>query len=260
VTDIAKHSSQTKSFNMRFHWQNLNEKKVANKTVMGLPRRGRLWLYLATRWFFRAEWSIPGNLRISYDQNDEELSFCFGLILCTLYFSFPRPSWWSSSERGFSVYWYEKGLWLHPWGSTMEWRSKDPWWAQMYVFRPLDLIFGQHRYLDQILSTKDVIVPMPEKAYPATLVTHWCTWKRQRWPWWPMLITQVRYDVQIPGGIPIPGKGESEYDCQDTATMSLWTTADSEEQAICKVVENCLTTRRKYGGQHLNEPTTQKCS
>lgn len=55
--------------------------------------------------------------------------------------------------------------------------------------------------------------------------------------------------------VPVPGKGESDYDCGDDAIYSISTGGQSVESAVAKMVESALRDRRRYGGQHMSVPS-----
>jgi hypothetical protein len=56
--------------------------------------------------------------------------------------------------------------------------------------------------------------------------------------------------VDIPGGIGMPGKGENDYDIDDDAVYGLSSSESTIEGAIGKVVASVLGTRMKRSGHH----------
>lgn len=80
------------------------------------------------------------------------------------------------------------------------------------------------------------------------------TWKRARW----FTHKNVRASVDIPAGIPHPGKGENSWDCGEDRTYGLTTKADTVEKAIAAVVESSLRDRRRYGGDNWTPSEKKK--
>lgn len=232
---------------MHFHHQNLNEKR--NGKCGPLWRHGRCWLRFREYGRgpeFRLEWqALSGDFRLGVSFRDEEsisLSFACGLV--SLWFGIDHLRWrWLPSERVCEIYWFEKALWVHPWGRRHEWRKSDPWWVRGFTIHFDDLLLGHAKYSDETLSTKDIVIPMPEGSYPATVRMFESTWKRPRW----FARRIIRADVEVPAGIPHDGKGENSWDCGEDATYGMTCQADSVEDAIGRVVASVLRSRRKYG-------------
>lgn len=86
-----------------------------------------------------------------------------------------------------------------------------------------------------------------EADYPATVILTTDTWKRPRWHW-PLVVE--RAEVDVPGGVPIPGKGENSWDIDDDATFSLVTPASTVEEAVQKFYDTVNERRARYGGRN----------
>ena len=112
---------------------------------------------------------------------------------------------------------------------------------------------GVHVVFTPFSSTVPTVVPMPERAYPASVKLFESTWKRPRW----FASRMVRAEVKIEKGIPFPGKGENSYDCGDDALFGLTCKADTVEQAIAETVESALRNRRRYGGSVDWQPAAE---
>lgn len=254
---------------MLFHWQNLND-KPAGRTGWGLIH-GRCWLRPCSDADYRpdsinAEWHLGGwRPAISFRSDDEGVHFHVGLPGLALYLSlegFPwlrrmqpkvyqettypalAPGYWAIANRAVSLYIHSGMLWWRLWTNPDEWHSKTPRWRDGN-FSPMDFFFGRTDYSTRDLSTTETVVPMPERAYPCTVRLFESTWQRPRWPWPQRL---VRADVDVPGGIPHPGKGENSWDCGEDATYSMTCPATTVEQAVARMVESVLKDRRRYGG------------
>ena len=129
----------------------------------------------------------------------------------------------------------------NPW----EWSRNQPWWWSMSV-EPARVLFGKMQHSEREVSRTESVIPMPEGSYPCVVVMKDERWQRARLPWASHRIRRAHID--IPKGVPVPGKGENSWDCGDDATFSLCTPAKSVESGIAAVVESCLNTRRRYGG------------
>lgn len=149
-------------------------------------------------------------------------------------------------------------------------------WLPEYGFEiqlkldPRDLLLGRHTILEETDVTRDragrraltraepqepdgargplsisVMIPMPEGDYPAFLRIQRTVRGRKRWP----LGRKVGYatDLEVPGGIPFPGKGESSYDCDDDGLYGQSAPGQDVEAAIVKAVSSVLTSRARYG-------------
>lgn len=135
-------------------------------------------------------------------------------------------------------------LWWSLWHSTMSWDSRTPRWRHG-SFDVVDFVLGRPKYDTTMLEECTTLVPMPERAYPARVKLFLATWRRPRWPF----PTRLRCaTVEVEGGIPHPGKGESGYDCGDDATFSLTCPARTVAEAIGRMVGSVTESRHRYGG------------
>lgn len=148
---------------------------------------------------------------------------------------------------------FEWALWWDVWHTRHEWKSTTPRWRHG-SFHPLDAWFGRLSINTVERSTHDVLIPLAEKNYLAHVKLTDDTWTRARWPRWPFTKQRFRCNVDIPGGIPVPGKGENSYDCGDDATFGLSADARTPEEAVAQVVQSVMNTRRRRGGGTGTEP------
>ena len=251
---------------MYFHWQNLNE-KPGDRFGWGLLH-GRCWWHIGEHGVINPEW-VLGRFRfgVSLRTDDEGVHIHFSLpVLGSLYLSLegflligrlqPKeyqettyaalaPGYWRSKDRKFLFEVNDWTIRFKPWGPSMEWRSKDPWWVSGVHLNIPDFLFGHCKYSDRTMSTTPVVIGMPEKAYAGTVKMFESTWQRARWPW-PRRM--VRAEVDVPGGVPFPGKGENSWDCGEDATYSMTCPAKTVEEAIAAMVESTLRDRRRHGG------------
>ena len=142
---------------------------------------------------------------------------------------------WGVSFHDWSMWW----SWANP---TMEWKRSDPWWMRFSINFP-HLLFGKMKYEMVEGEKRELVVPMPEGSYPATIQKQTRTWTRSRLPLWRRV--RVDWSIEIPGGIPFSGKGENSWDCGDDG---LWGTGgDSPEGAVANAVKSVLRNRMRYG-------------
>lgn len=138
-------------------------------------------------------------------------------------------------------------IWVSLWDDPMESRGKDPWWWH-FTITPMDILFGKAKHSETTEQEGNCVVTMPEKDYAGTYKIFWSYWKR---PFSPFVKKLRRISVEIPEGIPIPGKGENSWDCDDDATFGV-TMPLPEHQNIhdaCKQIAfNALKDREKRAG------------
>jgi hypothetical protein len=221
---------------------------------------GRAWLRIG-RWnALRWEWCLGRtssmcHLGALFCSDDCLVSIHGGLPwLANLYLTIPRPRlrWLPHSEG------WDLGVSIHGgsiWIDLLKkrWSSisfRDSFWKRRSIsIDPLDLIFGRHVHRNEILeSGVPVLVPMPEGSYAGTAKRERTTWTRPRWPWWPLKIDRRSWWIDVPEGVPHPGKGENSWDCGEDGTMGAGADADHLEGAIVRFVEHVLRDRRRYGG------------
>lgn len=133
-------------------------------------------------------------------------------------------------------------VWWDVFSDGDRWSTNTPrWrWGNAHV---VDALFGKQT--SQVLAEThaDVAIPMLEKSYPAKIVLQTVRWSRSRW-----FGETVRYaEIEIPGGIPFSGKGETGYDLDEDGLFGLSTQADSIGDAIGKVVASVYEYRARRG-------------
>ncbi len=141
---------------------------------------------------------------------------------------------------GFSI--DSQCMYLELWNDPMEHRGRDPKWWRMSTY--WHDITGRPKYHEKTLEEREVMIPMPEKSYPATAILKLVWWSR------PFLPTKFmkRVEIKIPEGIPFPGKGENSWDCGDDAAYGMTTESNSIAFGVGKLVGSVLHDRIRYGG------------
>lgn len=138
------------------------------------------------------------------------------------------------------------------------WSRTDPWWRRQTINK--HTILGRQRTETETLDSGTTSVPMPEGAYPAL-------WTRTRHTsHYVGRLGRLRDRVlgprqsapsimlDIPGGIPVQGKGENSWDCGMDGIFG--TSGRSIEDAVGNTVSAALRGRERYGGPFdLTRPT-----
>lgn len=252
---------------MRWRSQNLNEKpgdRVGSKLV-----HGRGWLRrddsrgtIGVEWVFTARprtfgWRVSRGGQDS--EHDASLALHFGWFSLYVYTELLLPRKWRGKDddaREYGLTYFVEGDHLSwTWhAKEFESSSHDPWWMHKGWFLA-DVIFGGANYSTTVIREEQTVIPMPERSYPATVKIELARWKRPRWPFAKELL---RGDVDIPGGVPVPGKGENSWDCDQDAIYGQTALAKSIDEAVANVVESALKSRRRYGGKNWQPQETEQ--
>jgi hypothetical protein len=233
-----------------FHKQNLNEK--SGERMGSIWAYGRCWWRWGNNKCIGLEWSnltLRTHFRIKfgseYSEKDFLLAIAIPLISFYLTFEnvFPRKWRLKECEKEISVSIHDGALWWSFWNDTMSWSSRTPKW-RWGNWNPMDTFLGKIKYSEREFNNKDIEIPMPEKSYLANVVFKECTWKRPLW----FAERIIRANVDIPEGIPVPGKGENSWDCGQDAIYSSCFPAKTLQEVIGKMVESAMRDRIKYGG------------
>lgn len=131
----------------------------------------------------------------------------------------------------------EQGEGPEPW----TWTALHPGWQFDMRVRPRDWLFGRQKCTTVEGESKPVVIPMPEGNYAGTIQTEDRTWQRPRWPW----PSQIRRSYYLQTNIPVPGKGENSWDCEDDAVMGC--SGRTQEDAIANATRSAMRSRERYG-------------
>lgn len=133
-------------------------------------------------------------------------------------------------------------------GRVMGWACEDPAW-QRGSWAPLATLFGEAEYESEVLARESGIeVLMPEGAYHLTVTLTRDVWRRPRWPGVWTEVRRATVKVEGEGGIPTPGKGENEWDCDEDAMCELSVPAESLGDGVRQFVERVHRERFRHGG------------
>jgi hypothetical protein len=163
-------------------------------------------------------------------------------------------NWLPSTERETGIQLFEDHLSLRIWWDDCGWDTKSRgFYRSMFL---LDFLFGGTKYMRSPGTRKNIEIYLPEATYQGTAEGFLATWTRPRAWWWKQQVHRV--ELKFPQGIPIPGKGENDYDIDEDAIYGSTMVANSIEDAAQIFVQDVLETRRRYGGsQWLPERRVQ---
>lgn len=108
-----------------------------------------------------------------------------------------------------------------------------------------DLILGRAKYSETPKQEFETFVALPEGKYPAKVELYLSMWKRPRWPA-PKVV--ARANIDVPNGVPIPGKGENSWDMDDNLVYESTVPAFAVEQALEQFQNSVIKQREKYDG------------
>lgn len=231
--------------------------------------QGRLWLHLWAmvlrwEWHFRST-SCCISLELD-DLHETEVVLHLALPPVSVWFGFSGPlpklifrlmrmdyagmeargGGINDCQREFQISIHHSTLYWKFFDRVGEWNSTDPWWMSA-SFDMQRFVMGAQILIRETIQTAQVEVPMPEGTYAATATLERVTVPKRLWT--DDVFTVVKLDVPV--GIPVPGKGENSWDCGPDATFGRTGPATTIEEAIAGLVESILSTRKQRCGSHL---------
>jgi len=128
------------------------------------------------------------------------------------------------------------------------WSSKDPKWLRTHIY-PQEILCGKDTVKMEDLETTEHSVTIPgNSTYPEKTYTVKCKEFRTTWTWprfkKPLIIN--RFEVECEEGVPHPGKGTCDYNCDESRLYSQCAPADSREHAVQKFIDSCAWYRKNY--------------
>jgi hypothetical protein len=125
--------------------------------------------------------------------------------------------------------------------------SKGP----SYYYNLKDIALGRPKYtkLDGEPETRTVY--LAEGAYEIAMTRNLSTWKRPRWP---VATRAGSYNWEVTSGpdgrkgLPIPGKGENSYDCDEDAIYGGGIQASNADEAAGRIVGMVMHDRARRAG------------
>jgi hypothetical protein len=116
----------------------------------------------------------------------------------------------------------------------------------MYHLDFRDLLLGKSSYSNEVVETiENVVIPMPEGKYIATMQFEISTWKRPRWK-----AEQRKYTcVKLDNPPRFPGKGENSWDCGDDGIYGCSVAGHDLSKAIGDYVYRVTKYREERAGR-----------
>jgi hypothetical protein len=243
---------------MRLH--TCNENKFNNRVVGSILMDGRGWLYFnkscssqfSAEWsfFHRAKSSPTLKLEFGSGDGDNGLTFhasipWFFSVFISMSDIFGRLFHGKNEPRETGIAFHNGSFWFYPFSKVNSWSSRDGWWNKSHSFSPLEFICGRRNYTEEHdQGWQDIVITMPEGKYKGKLRLFIGTWKNRF-----RTMRIPRAEIEMEEGIPFPGKGENSWDCGEDATYGITCPAESEEQAICSLIQSVMRSRRQYGSK-----------
>lgn len=249
-----------KSFTKWFRWQNLAKEEREEAAAAGNKYRGH---WISARgwidWFGsndkQISWEVctgPGlGLSLQSDPSESEVTLIIRPLFFTVYLIFGRlfpESFYPNDPK----HKYEAkyiNFHIHSWGLWLDlWTPLDSWeqGQRSYSFDIKDNLMGRMERKEIVLKKTTLNIPFPEGNYPVEMTLKQATYSRPRKPW-----VEEKYEVTVnadkAGGIPVPGKGESSYDCGDTAVMEASYNCYGFSDAIREFQATVRRKRERYG-------------
>lgn len=222
-------------------------------------RYGRAWLHwpgncIGVCWsLFRSNFSV----RLAFsDTGDHAIEIGLSLpFLFSLWLHIERSKWikrlpgvkwtgkWGSGDREVYIRFHDSALRWTLWRFTGESKSGD--WRDSN-FNITDFFLGKPKYSETERLSFDTFIEMPEGVYSAKAELYTATWKRPRWP---LSESVARANVEIEGGIPVPGDGDNDWDIGDDAIYSMNCCASTVEEVKIAVTSSAMRDRQLNGGE-----------
>lgn len=258
----------------RSHVQNLNQKK--DGSTGSIFKHGRVWIHgkrdddeAHRRKELRVEWSFPTHFwafqcEVGEGDADDGLSFWIACGLFSLHITLEgilsRAFIERGREKAKATKWMGYGymawprvtgirihnntIWFELWNWDAGWSSEQPKWMS-FNFGVVDFLFGKRQHESKVIAESTGEIILNDGVHPVKLVLTEDTWRRPRMP-----KAQIARFVKVESekGVPIPGKGESSWDCGDDAIFSTGYRVDTFDAALNQFRESVLKRRQQYGG------------
>lgn len=222
----------------------------------------------APRSEFTVSWNLFGTgfgLGFQFGRNGGESDVGLDLYLgrfLSLWLRARHPwlRWLRSSKERHPDDWYEArhyGVRLFPYRGCFlraqcgerenRWSRSDPWWRSMSL--TTTTILGRQRFETVDGDSGMTRVPLPEGSYSASWTEKLSERRFVRFPFSLLPPKRRRYvSLDIPGGIPVEGKGENSWDCGMDGVMGV--SGRTVEDTVANAVRAVLRDRDRYGGPH----------
>jgi len=196
-------------------------------------------------------------------QDDFEHTLHFNLhipLLFSLYISYDSKFLLGNNRMrnivGYNYGRRESSLKVHHWCLWVDlWSAEDTygtlggkWRGLEYCFHIDDFFLGKIDYSTQVVKMGHTSITIPEgygyeeKEYEGTWKKEVIIHKRSRW----FTKKYPRYELEVEGGVPHPGKGTMSYNCEEGACYSLGGPYANLPDLKAKFIENIQDKRKNY--------------
>jgi hypothetical protein len=229
---------------------------------------GRCWWHAADRRCVKLEWhwftlhnrSLGAGIQAGGGGSDGDVQLSMSIPwLCNLYLT--MEGFLPQREP---VEWELRYLLpgeFGEWGTiAVDWANRENFYGERVGglhrwFDVADLVMGREEYAAVEVARHDLSVNLPdEPTYRVDAKVESATWTRtRRWFRWKKR-SRLSIDLSFDPPIPVPGKGENSWDCDEDAFYSIHRPVDdaSQEAAVraCdEAVAGIRKTRRQRGGE-----------
>lgn len=193
------------------------------------------------------------------DDHDLAGRLCFGRLFRFYWHCehvFPRKfKNWLPQNRNFGIELFEEYLWVKFffYDESETWKPHDHGvWSRWNGFRISwdwkSALMGKTQFTQEVVGEPTlVLIPLPEANYIARVQIERRTWQRSRWPWsLKPFCVRTEADIDIPDGLPVPGKGENSYDCGEDAIHGMGCSETDLPSVIAACVKATMKRRAKY--------------
>lgn len=153
-------------------------------------------------------------------------------------------------ERELSLRIHDGSIWWKIWADPNNWSSQTPRWRDGN-FSVVDAILGEQKTTTEVIDRRNVEIPMPEGCYRGISTLERVTVERPRWfadRFVSATVSMDPRDDERLSPIPLPGKGENAWDCDEDALYRSSVRVSTHAEAIGKVVAGVLRSRHQRGG------------
>lgn len=181
--------------------------------------------------------------------NDEKLQFSVGNPLYATWLSFENKLIYKLfdkfGDREIGIHYYDGLLYWHLLSDPDNWSDSVPKWRD-YSINIKRLIEGKKEHTSELLEEKSIKLCLFEKDYFGTGKLFSNSAKDR----WGRIKKSLIVELSFPNGIPIPGKGENGWDCEEDAIYQFNYPASSIDVALEDAHQSVLNRRLKYGGKN----------
>jgi hypothetical protein len=228
------------------------------------PWHARAWLHLSSQSTARVEYNIKSDFHhigIAVDPSDGEIKAFIAFAPFAVWFALEDYKLIERllpgiNEREVSISAHNKCIYWSFWMDPQRGRSDEPAYRRG-SFAWDDFVFGKQTIEREVIkATERVAIPMPEGVYLGNSTIERFTYRRPRARTLTKTMASVTMDPRENKAfkpIPVPGKGENDYDIDEDALYSMSRQVEpnaTHADAVAEVVRSVLKTRWQRGGKN----------